>query len=188
LELNILNHQQIKITKNIKPVKGLFFKKYGKDVYDIYSKIEKMSIEELEEILLFKSYMTIEIDETLFNINYIIENCDSNFIFKEFSFSTNKMIAMINKDYDEMVDKKYYNRLVATSIQKCRKLAELHPWDKIEAYWDGKSKYNLEDDENTNYIEDIIRIKFSKYKERKEIFFENSFEEELGIKIILVKV
>ena len=47
----------------------------------------------------------------------------------------------MDKSYDETDDQIYYYRLVATNIQKCRKLAGLHPWDTVEAFYQGEPKY-----------------------------------------------
>jgi hypothetical protein len=44
---------------------------------------------------------------------------------------------------DETTDKIYYYRLVATQIQKNRKLAGLHSWDPIKVIYRGKPKYDL---------------------------------------------
>ena len=71
----------------------------------------------------------------------------------------------MDKSWTEANDKVYYYRLVATSIQRSRKNAGLHPWDEINALWEGEPKYPLNSNEAQEYIENITRIKLMSYQD-----------------------
>ena len=98
----------------------------------------------------------------------------------------------MDKSWSESNERIYYYRLVATSIQKSRKNAGLHPWDPIVSLWDGNPKYQLDTDEALEYIEKITRIKLFNYSDKftKEqestLIYSNDFEN-IGIKIHLTK-
>jgi hypothetical protein len=93
----------------------------------------------------------------------------------------------LDTTYDDNVDKIYYCRMIARNIQKLRLEANLHPWDKINSYWSGESKYDLNNDGNIKYIEDITRIKFSEIKPliNDMTFIKEIFVSELNIKLYL---
>ena len=96
----------------------------------------------------------------------------------------------MDKSYDETIDKIYYYRLVATQIQKNRKLANLHPWDHIEAVYKGEPKYKLDIEEAQSYINKITRIKLyesSLLSNDKTIFYSN-YIEDIGITIEFIKL
>ena len=129
----------------------------------------------------------------MFNIKYHVktkknlENTD--IVYKEFDYGDNKdkIAILMDKYYDETTDKLYYYRLVATSIQKCRKFAGLHPWDNIEAFWEGKPKYNLEDEIAKEYINNITRINLNKLNENpdKKTIYEETYDN-INLKIHLI--
>lgn len=139
-------------------------------------------------------------DTTMFNITYKIETTDSNLstenlVYREFNFGNckDKIVLLMDKTWDTSNDKIYYYRLIATSIQKARKEAKLHPWDYINAIWEGKPKYSLETQDALEYIEKIIRIKLFNWEnysinandKQNEIY--SCYYENIGIKIHLCK-
>lgn len=202
LNLELIEKDQVKITKTIVPVKALFFKKYGKSVQDFYELLMSLDSEKLEEIIRnnpidYKSTM-YEIDPTMFNYTYKIELMElnnntansNNLIYREFNFgpSKDKIVLLMDKTWDNSTDKIYYYRLIATSIQKARKEARLHPWDKIIALWEGEPKYSLCSNEALEYIEKITRIKLSTYPDfNSNTIYSEKFEN-IGIKIYLNKL
>jgi isoleucyl-tRNA synthetase len=112
LDINFKTHDDIKVTKNIKPVKAFFFKKYGKEITETFNKIQSMDNNQLNDII-----NTEKFEESLFNISYNIDDDMSNIEIKEFTFESNNILLLVNKQYDESIDKIYYYRLIGTSIQ-----------------------------------------------------------------------
>ena len=181
LDIKIINKEQIKIIKSICPNKGLFFKTYGKIISSTFDKINKMNLEQLENIIDLGVFEEFKLESTMFNINYKIESNNSNdinIVYKDFSFGEfkDKIIILLDKFWNETNDKIYYWRLIATSIQKARKNAGLHPWDEVYALWNGNPKYELDSIDAQNYIEQITRIKFIKFIDNNFIIYSNYFE------------
>lgn len=210
LDLQLINQNDIKITKSIVPIKALFFKKYGKPIQPVYDELSKWNSEKLDEFInnsgIYKlchqnsdvnGNDELEFDSTMFNYNYSIDSnlikMDNNIVFREFNFGEykDKIILLMDKSWDESNDKIFYYRLVATSIQKSRKEAGLHPWDEIMALWDGVPRYPLETDEALDYIEKITRIKLYNYSKsnselKSNTIYSNHFDN-IGLKIHLSK-
>ncbi len=183
LYINDGNPTNYNISKTITPVKALFFKKYGKDIADEFKKLQEMTLTQLEHII------DTKYDETLFNINYTISNDSmTDYIIKEFKFDSKNIVILLDKTYDENMEKLYYYRLVATSIQKARKDAGLHPWDPINVFWSySNKKYNLDEKLAIDYITNIIRVNFEKYQNTFNSFYTTSLDD-LGITIYLSHV
>ncbi len=187
MELNIIPKEEINIIKSIVPVKALFFKKYGKEVAQIFNELGQMNSLTLEEIIKVGEYKGFEVNRTLFNINSSIEfvnnSSQKNLAFSEYKFDNFNIIVIGNLDWDETTDKLYYYRLVATKIQKARKLAGLHPWDPITSYYYGNPKYTLDEDTALNFINDITRIKLLQYQNQTNTI--NYEFEDIGLTIHL---
>lgn len=223
LDLQLIDQNDIKINKSIVPIKALFFKKYGKQIQPVYDELLKWNSEKLDDFInnggiyklyhqntntndsgsVISKYDEFELDSTMFNYNYSIDsnlfNMNNSIVFKEFNFREykDKIILLMDKSWDESNDKIYYYRLVATSIQKSRKEAGLHPWDEIMASWEGEPKYSLETDEALDYIEKITRIKLDDYSKlnsqlksnsqsKLNSIYSNHFDN-IGLKIYLIK-
>jgi isoleucyl-tRNA synthetase len=188
LDIHIKTFDEVKVTKTIKPIKALIFKKHGKNIIETYNKIETMNEAELEKIINNGYYENFDLDISLFNISYLVEGETANIEIKEFTLNNNKIIILLNKDYDESLDKIYYYRLIATNIQKTRKNAGLHPWDPINVYFENiNSKYNLNCTEAIEYINKIIRVEFKEYDGNNNHFYHEEYNE-LGVKIYFVKI
>jgi isoleucyl-tRNA synthetase len=201
LDIKILSKSDVNISKTISPVKGFFFKKYGKDIGTTFDNLNKMDSGELESILLDEEYNGFKIDPSLFNQSYNVELSNSqidlkDLVCREFNFGEykDKIIILMDKSWTESNDRIYYYRLVATSIQKSRKNAGLHPWDVINALWEGQAKFTLESNEAIEYIENITRIKLLSYQNNMEniqnksskLIYSSDFDN-IGIKIHLAK-
>ena len=107
-------------------------------------------------------------------------------MFKEFTYGLNNVTILADKFYDENIDKLYYYRLIATKVQRARKLAGLHPWDVIKTYYSGETKYSLEDELAQKVIQSITKYSLEKY-DKQSVFFKNEFEE-VGVTIYLEKI
>jgi isoleucyl-tRNA synthetase len=196
LDLVIVNEDEVNIEKIVKPVKALFFKKYGKSINAVFDQISNMSNDELIK-LIESTYAVLvggfEINSSLFNIEIITANNDTDNVFSEFNYikyeQVNKIILIMDKSYDETVDQIYYYRLVSTNIQKCRKLAGLHPWNKVEAFYQGEPKYQI-DESALTYINQITRIKLDKiYKlDDKISIFYSKYIDAIGLTIGFVSI
>lgn len=202
LDLILIDREQIKIIKNIVPVKALFFKKYGKSVQLVYEELTKWNSKDLDKFIesggIYKDKKENKefiFDNTMFNYTYNIENIENPYstklIYKEFNFGfhKDKIILLMDKTWDTSNEKIYYYRLVATSIQKARKEAGLHPWDNVSALWEGEPKYSLETHDALEQIEKITRIKLSNWKNNSSevnMIYSNIYEN-IGIKIHLIK-
>ena len=188
LDINIKTLYDIEVTKNIKAVKALFFKQYGKQITNTFNEIEKLYNNNLEEIINNGTYNNFNIDDSLFNINYTVEGYPSNYEIREFNINENKVLLLLDKSYDESLDKIHYYRLVATNIQKSRKTANLHPWDPICVYYKNiNSKYDLNSMEAIEYINKIIRVEFKEYDNTIECFYNETYND-LGIEIYFIRV
>ena len=193
INLNIISEDEVIITKDIKPIKGLIFKKHGKEITEVFNELEKLSSTELDNIIENKFFNGYTFEQNMFNVKYnvkIKKNLkNTDIVYKEFDYGDNKdkIAILMDKYYDETTDKLYYYRLVATSIQKCRKFAGLHPWDNIEAFWEGNPKYNLEDDTAKEYINNITRIDLNKLNENadKKSIYEETYDN-INLKIHLI--
>ena len=211
LDIKILSKSDVNIFKTIVPIKALFFKTYGKDISLTFEKVCIMNLEELEKIISDTEFNGYKIESSFFNYSYNVKLLNSqtdskDLVYKEFNFGVHKdkIIILMDKSWSESNDKIYYYRLVAISIQKSRKNAGLHPWDNINAMWEGQPKYTLESDEAQNYIYNITRIKLLSYDnftktndncidvnidmqpKLSKLIYSNEFEN-IGIKIHLAK-
>jgi isoleucyl-tRNA synthetase len=189
LDIKLLNYSALDVKKFIVPIKGLIFKKHGKIVSDTFNKLITLNDTQLDLILKTGNFNDFDFDASLFNIRYEINVIDSDegadYVFKEFTYGLNNITILADKFYDDNIDKLYYYRLVATLVQRTRKLAGFHPWDEIKTYYSGTSKYNLEDDASQKVIQSITKYQLEKY-DSQSVFFQNEFEE-LGITIYLEK-
>ncbi len=194
LEIKILSKSDVNISKSISPIKALFYKTYGKEISSTFEEINKMNLNELEQIISNGEYNGYKIEPGLFNYSYNVELSNDqdrikDLLYKEFNFGVHKdkIIILMDKSWTESNDRIYYYRLVATSIQKSRKNAGLHPWDEIYASWEGQPKYTLESDEALEYIGNITRIKLSSYQAKLPKLIYSSDFDNIGIKIHLSK-
>ena len=194
LDLQLIEKNDVKITKNIVPIKALFFKKFGKNIAETFQILSELKSDVLDKLIEDESEINgFTIDSTLFNYTYSIDSdkikFDKNIVFKEFEFGEHKdkIILLMDKSWDDSTDKIYYYRLVAISIQKARKEAGLHPWDNIVAFWEGEPKYTLESLDALNYIKKIIRIEFLNYQNMQQNSIYSYQFENIGIKIHLSK-
>ena len=138
---------------------------------------------ELQRIIDVKYYKDYELDTSLFNISC---NIDKNICYKEFDIYGNKIIILLDKDYNIMVDKIYFYRLIARNIQIIRKIAGLHPWDPIMVYWKGNPKYDI-DTFAIDYITKIICVSFLPYIDDLDIYFQQT-NDELEITFFIINI
>lgn len=210
LDLEIISKENINIKKTITPIKALFFKKYGKPIQPIYDEMCSWDSNKLdnfinsEDICIYEKFV---FDSTMFNCTYSIEKITSiehntktntyedtdkkiDIVFKEFNYGDfrDKIILLMDKSWDSSNDKIYYYRLVATSIQKSRKEAGLHPWDEINSLWEGIPKYPLDTLEALCCIEKITRIKLGRLDSNQNLnsIYSNKFDN-IDLTIHLVK-
>lgn len=205
LDLEIVQKEDIVVVKTIVPIKALFFKKYGKVVQPIYDDLMKWNSENLNNFIskggIYKfmhknenNFDEFEFDSTMFNYSYSIQSdkfvVGENIVFKEFNYGEfkDKIVLLMDKSWDTSNDKIYYYRLVATTIQKSRKEAGLHPWDNIVVLWEGEPKYSLINPDALEYIFKITRVKFMSLDSyyNPDIIHSN-YNEGIGIKIYLSK-
>lgn len=178
LDVCFLNNLILK--KNITPVKQLFFKKYGKNISDVYEKYISMNQEELENNLsriIIDNDATYEIDKSLFDIKYEISYDGYDHNNSEKLINTQNFILLLDTNYSE---EHYYYRNIAVAIQKERKNKGIHVWDKIEVLWNSKAstKFDLSTEYAIANITSIIGVPFvytpliQTGKEVEDIFFE----------------
>lgn len=180
LDIKVVRSVDLVIHKEIKPNKGALYKKYTKTISGIYEELNKLTSDELDEFIKVGTYKDIELDESLFiiksDITIVNQEPNSIYEFKELTFGTNKITVVIDKYYDDEIDRLYYYRLVATKIQRSRKYANLHPWDKINAYYTGISKYNLDSEQAKQIINSICKINLIKL-DGQDTFYSKQFED-----------
>jgi len=190
LEIKLLNYSVLNVKKTIVPIKGLIFKKFGKVVSETYNKILVMNSEELDNLLKIGLIDGFEFDSSLFNISYEINvsgsEKDADYIFKDFTYGQNTITILADKYYDEIIDKLYFYRLVATRVQRSRKFAGLHPWDEIKTYYSGEPKYDLENEKAQEIIKSITKYSLDRFG-GENAFYQNHFEE-INMTIYLEKI
>ena len=142
LEIEMILIDDIDIIRTFKPIKSEFFKRYGGGVSQIYSELVKLTSTELEQLLLTQTYKSIALEPHMFSITttYIPKSGNDHhkaedIVYKELICDNEKVLLIIDKHYDQELEKKYYYRLVATKIQRCRKAFGLKPWNKIDIYY-----------------------------------------------------
>jgi len=186
---------RINITKTLVPVKSLFFRKYGKEIKNTFDELTNKTQEELEQILVSGHLNEFKVTINSFNVNYDIkfidnneENMNSNDIkMEEIIIDGTKVFILANTKHDEKMDKLYYGKLFSTSVQRMRKEAELHPWNKINIYWKGTPKYEFNEEMLSN-INKIVKMDIFEYDEKikEKIFFEKNCEK-INLKIFFEK-
>jgi len=190
LEIKLLNYSVLNVKKTIVPNKGPIFKKFGKVVSETYNKIIAMTSEELDSLLKTGNFDGFEFDSSLFNISYEINvsgaEKDADYIFKDFTYGQTTITILADKYYDELIDKLYFYRLVATRVQRSRKFAGLHPWDEIKTYYSGEPKYDLENEKAQEIIKAITKYTLEKFQ-GENTFYQNHFEE-INMTIYLEKI
>lgn len=194
LNIEIINKSDVLINQSICPIKGLIFKKYGKNIMPIYNKLSMLSNSELFDVYNSGIFMGQIFDQSMFNVKsnvvFISNNNDqsnqTNFIFKNFKYDQFNIMILMDIFDDPNIDKLYYYRLVANSIQLSRKYAQLKPWNQIQSYWMGDPKYSLESSDAIEYIEKITKIKLIKLDQKKSIDITHEFYfENIKLTIIL---
>jgi len=173
MDILIIDSNTININKEVKLNKKVFFTKF-KNQSSIFMELNKLNSDQLY-LLIDTYYFDIFLDKTLFDIKYILDN--PNLIVTNANIKNSNILIELDKTYDEEVDKLYYYRTIVRNIQKLRLEAGLHPWDKINSYWLGNPKYELD----KKYIEESTGIKFEQYQEQLKLIDAECFE----LKLIL---
>jgi len=161
LEVEMILIDDIEINKTYKPVKSEFFKKYGGSIAQVYSELVKLSSQDLEEVLLSGTYKSIALEPHMFTITttYTPKGMkEGDEIYKELICNDEKVLLIVDKHYDQELEKKYYYRLVATKIQRCRKAFGLKPWNKINIYYNGIPTFPLDTNEAQEQIYQITNM------------------------------
>ena len=91
LDINLIDESQVNINKQIKPIKAYIYKKYGKNITSVFNALEKLSSNEIEQVLETGIFMNYEFDNTMFNIKYDI-NLDDNI--------DKSSVDIVHRDYD----------------------------------------------------------------------------------------
>jgi hypothetical protein len=79
-------------------------------------------------------------------------------VYKELICDNEKVLLIIDKHYDQELEKRYYYRLIATKIQRCRKAFGLKPWNKIDIYYNGIPTFPLDTCEAQEQIYQITNM------------------------------
>lgn len=191
IELNLLSELDIKFNKTISPNKVILFKTYGKQISQTYEELLKLDSNKLDEIISLGYYNSFSMDKTMFNINTEIKfnnKFNNNLVLNEFKFDGFEIKLIADLEWDEITDRLYYYRLVGTKIQKARKQAGLHPWDKINAYYSGEPKYSLETQEAVDFINKITQINFNKNLNTQNQYLYQDYHEDILLDIYLEKI
>ena len=169
LEVETVLIDNIDIIKTYKPIKSEFFKKYGGDVAQIYNELVKLTSSELELLLLSGTYKSLSLELHMFTITttYTPKGMkDGDEVYRELVCNNEKVLIIIDKHYDQELEKKYYYRLVATKIQRCRKAFGLKPWNKIDIYY----KLNVNSKVDTNSKVDIPSFPLDTPEAQEQIY------------------
>ena len=161
LEVETILIDDIDIIKTYKPIKSEFFKKYGGSVAQIYSELVKLTSHDLELLLLSGTYKLFTLEPHMFTITttYTPKGMkEGDDVYKELTCNDEKVLLIIDKHYDQELEKKYYYRLVATKIQRCRKAFGLKPWNKIDIYYNGIPTFPLDTQEAQEQIYQITNM------------------------------
>lgn len=181
IEINKVNENEINVIKTLSPVKSLFFRKHGKDIKSTFDEILTKNNQELEEIILNNTFNGFEITIDEFNIDYNInfidetKNINSDIKIEEIKINNSKIFVIGDLLHDEETDKLYYAKLFATSVQRMRKNAKLHPWNHIIVYWKGVPKYTFNEAMMVN-MNKTIKMQVLEYNEefKDKIFYQEN--------------
>lgn len=183
----ITDASRFSIRQNIIPVRASFFKMYKGGISSTFDEISKMTNSEKQQIINteFNGYY---MHKELFNFitELIMDDAvmDSNFVFKNIEeFNIN---IIVDKRYDDELDKIYYYRSVASRMQRCRKYAGVKPKDNIIAYYEGSLKYDLNEEKAKEYIMSIVRMNYYLYNQ-EEMYYKHYFED-IDLTIYLKKI
>jgi isoleucyl-tRNA synthetase len=161
LEVEMVLIDDIDINKTYKPIKSEFFKKYGGNIAQVYNELVNLTSPELEILLLSGTYKSIALEPCMFTITttYTPKGMkEGDEVYKELVCNDEKVLLIIDKHYDQELEKKYYYRLVATKIQRCRKAFGLKPWNKIDIYYNGIPHFPLDTDKAQEQIYQITNM------------------------------
>lgn len=195
IELKKTEENDIKINKIYKPVQSLFFKKHGKEIKNTLDEISKKNNEELEKIIENKVYNNFEISLGEFNIEYKIEfnklqdhNDNTKLVIDEIKLHNHKIFIIVDIVDDEMTDKLYYAKLFATTIQRFRKNAGLHPWNKIKIYYHGEQKYEF-NQEMKDLINKTVKMEIFPYEKKyDDKIFYKEFCDKINLNIFFENI
>lgn len=192
MEIDVIGMSEVSVEKSIIPLRGPIFKKYGKSISQIWEKLVLLTSTELEKILQSGNFLGFEFDSSMFEINSKVSvkgNSDSksDFIFKEFTYGNDKVIVLADKQYNESLDKLYYYRVVATRVQRARKIGSFHPWEKINCYYSGTPKYPIDSEEAIKCIKSITKYELKLYS-GQYFTHKTDFTDECGLIIYLEKL
>jgi len=194
LEVETVLIDNIDIVRTYKPIKSEFFKKYGGSVSQMYNELVKLTSPELELLLLSGIYKTLSLEAHMFTITttYTPKGMkEGDEVYRELVCNNEKVLLIIDKHYDQELEKKYYYRLVATKIQRCRKAFGLKPWNNIDLYYNGIPLFPLDTPEAQEQIYEITNVKLSYVEGNVGINNERKINEwfnveELGISLMIV--
>lgn len=161
LEVETILIDDIDINKTYKPIKSEFFKKYGGSVAQEYNELVKLTSSELELLLLSGTYKSLALEPHMFTITttYTPKSMkEGDEVYKELICDNEKVLLIIDKYYDQELEKRYYYRLIATKIQRCRKAFGLKPWNKIDIYYNGIPTFPLDTCEAQEQIYQITNM------------------------------
>jgi isoleucyl-tRNA synthetase len=191
MEIDVIKMSGLTIGKNIVPLRGPIFKKYGKEISETWNKLSSLTNAQLEEILVSGTFSGYTFDSSMFDITNTVELSDSSdsadYIFKELNYFDMKLIILADKTYDESLDKLFYYRVVGTRVQRARKFGLFHPWEKINCYYSGTPKYPINEKEASNFIKSITNYELVEYS-GQHYTYEHDFTEECGLTIYLEKL
>ena len=104
--------------------------------------------------------------------------------------SKNNCVIIISTEQDEKINNLYYSRKFATDIQKMRKEAKLHSWDKIDIYYETNyEELRMAITDNIPYIKNIVRYPvkygFNEIDEQKNKYSKKITISEMDINVMV---
>jgi len=158
-ETNLLSIQYELCTRYMKniiiPKVKEIGQKFRKDSKKVQDFINNLNAEQIETFIqtnqLNTPFGTLTSNEL--SIKFDVHQIDSKYKYLVDNTSTTVLI-LLDVNQNEETLKLYNGRVIATQIQKMRKEAGLHPWDKINVYYETANPELIED--NMEYIKEIV--------------------------------
>lgn len=160
-ETNLLNLEFNECNKYMKfvvqPNSKEIGKKFKNNAQYIKSIIEKFTDIDIKNLLSNQTYNT---QYGVLTINDVCIKYDVYDIDKKYKYITDQtndtILVMMDTTQDDEIIELYNARYIATQIQNMRKEAGLHPWDKIETYYNTESNNTIQlIDKKMDYIKNI---------------------------------
>lgn len=152
LEIQVEN--QTKYVKfNVKPIMKSIGKKYKKNAKEILSLLKEITSEDIHNFkinnkLKINEYILLEEDLEIIPNIVTIQDYES--------IIENDILVLVDISQNDEIIELYNIRVLGSEIQKLRKKAELHSWDKIKILYNSNNNFNTIINKHINVLKNKV--------------------------------